>query len=223
MVTLLTTGGTEGATTRTFRLRSSSPMAARSLSVAAAAADTWIAARARSSAQRNGSLRPEEIESDCGAFGHDLLPIEKNLQVESHESMREYLPVRIVAIPVGFLVLEQHADVFGMTIGIAYRHLVSGIGIETRPSFSITLNKRDLDLLKKVHSYFECGGIRFSKGDRTYKYEVRIIRELAKKIIPHFDSFPLKGSKKKDFELFKSICLKIHRNEHLNGFYLKEI
>ena len=97
------------------------------------------------------------------------------------------------------------------------------IGIETRPSFSITLNKRDLDLLKKVHSYFECGGIRFSKGDRTYKYEVRIIRELAKKIIPHFDSFPLKGSKKKDFELFKSICLKIHRNEHLNGFYLKEI
>ena len=96
-------------------------------------------------------------------------------------------------------------------------------GIETRPSFSLSLNQRDLDLLKEVHTYFKCGGIRFSKSDRTYKYEVRNIRDIQKSIIPHIDRFPLHGSKSNDFDLFKKICEKIYQNKHLNKRYLKEI
>ncbi|AAO89742.1 homing endonuclease [Coxiella burnetii CbuK_Q154] len=97
------------------------------------------------------------------------------------------------------------------------------IGIETRPSFSITLNQRDLPLLKEIHSFFECGAIRFSRGDRTYKYEVRSVKDLVKRIIPHFDNYPLRGGKQKDFRYFSEICKKIHTNFHLNKQHLIEI
>ncbi len=97
------------------------------------------------------------------------------------------------------------------------------VGIETRPSFSITLNKRDLPLIKKLHKYFNCGGVRFSKGDRTYKFEVRSVPDLCKKVIPHFDKYQLQGRKKTDFEIFKSICLKMKANLHLNAKELSMI
>ena len=97
------------------------------------------------------------------------------------------------------------------------------IGIETRPSFSITLNKRDLDLLKKIHGYFKCGAIRFSRSDRTYKYEVRSVKDLVKKIVPNFEAYPLQGSKAEDFERFARICKMVHANLHLNAQYLREI
>jgi len=97
------------------------------------------------------------------------------------------------------------------------------LGIETRPSFSITLNRRNLELLKAIHRYFGCGGIRFSRTDRTYKYEVRSVKDLVKRIIPHFERYPLKGAKAEDFERFAKICKMVHANLHLNKQHLKEI
>ena len=97
------------------------------------------------------------------------------------------------------------------------------IGIETRPSFSVTLNQRDLALLKKVQSYFNCGGIRFSKSDRTYKFEVRSIQDIVKYILPHFNDYPLIGAKHLDFQKFKKICLLIYESKHLNKHFLIEI
>lgn len=97
------------------------------------------------------------------------------------------------------------------------------VGIETTPSFSISLNRRDLSLLKSVHGFFGCGAIRFSKSDRTYKYEIRSISKIHKKIIPHFYKFPLYGAKSIDFELFSQICGKIYQNQHLNKDHLKQI
>ena len=97
------------------------------------------------------------------------------------------------------------------------------IGIETRPSFSISLNKRDLNLLKQVHDYFQCGAIRYSRSDRTYKYEIRAIKELIEKIIPHFKQYPLQGSKAKDFELFCKICKAVQANLHMSKKHLPEL
>ncbi len=97
------------------------------------------------------------------------------------------------------------------------------VKIETRPSFSISLNKRNLELIKALKNYFGCGGIRFSKSDRTYKYEVRSISDLLKKIIPHFDAYPLVGEKKNDFEIFKKICKMVHSNLHLSKRHLSGI
>lgn len=96
-------------------------------------------------------------------------------------------------------------------------------GIEVRPSFSIAQNKRSLQILKDIHEYFGCGAIRFSKRDQMYKYEVHSIKDLITKIIPHFEKYPLKTYKAKDFEIFTDMCLLISKSHHLNPEYLERI
>lgn len=94
------------------------------------------------------------------------------------------------------------------------------VGIETRPSFSISLNRRDVELIKQVRNFFGCGGIRYSKSDRTFKFEVRNITDLVKKVIPHFETYPLVGEKKEDFAKFKEICKMVRANLHLSKKHL---
>ena len=64
------------------------------------------------------------------------------------------------------------------------------VGLEVRPSFSLSLNERDLELLGGLQAFFGCGWIRESKSDRTFKYEARSIGDLTSKILPHFERFP---------------------------------
>ena len=49
------------------------------------------------------------------------------------------------------------------------------VGLEARPSFSLSLNERDRDLLGDLQAFFECGWIRESRRDRTFKYYVRSV------------------------------------------------
>ncbi len=95
--------------------------------------------------------------------------------------------------------------------------------IEVRPSFSISLNQKDLPLLQKISKIFGCGAIRRSTRDRCYKYEVRNIDELSNVIIPHFKKFPLQGSKASDFEKFAKVCKMIKANLHRSKKFLPEI
>lgn len=96
-------------------------------------------------------------------------------------------------------------------------------GIEVRPSFSLGQNRRNLQILKNIHAYFGCGAIRFSTHDQLYKYEVRSVGDLMKRIIPHFQKYPLKTSKQLDFEIFSSVCELIYQSKHLNKNYLEQI
>lgn len=96
-------------------------------------------------------------------------------------------------------------------------------GIEIRPSFSISQNKRNLELIKSINQHFQCGSIRFSKSDQNYKYEVRSIKELVKVIIPFFEKYPLQGIKNDDFLLFREVCLLVYQNQHLNRDTLRKI
>ena len=108
------------------------------------------------------------------------------------------------------------------TVSFSLRNRLK-VRVETRPSFSLSLNKRDLPLLKALREYFKCGGIRYSRSDATYKFEVRSVKDLKKKIIPHFLKYPLKGSKARDFELFVKIVDLVYTNHHLNPDYLRNI
>src|SRR5213595_2440543 len=58
-------------------------------------------------------------------------------------------------------------------------------GLEVRPSFSLSLNEKDLELLRDLQAFFGCGWIRESKTDRTFKYEARAVDDLLDPIIPH--------------------------------------
>ena len=96
-------------------------------------------------------------------------------------------------------------------------------GIEVRPSFSISQNKRNLAVLKTIHNYFGCGSIRFCRKDWTYKYEVRSIRDLVEIIIPFFENYKLKTAKATDFEHFKNICFMVRKNLHRSKRHLNDL
>ena len=97
------------------------------------------------------------------------------------------------------------------------------VGLEARPSFSLSVNERDRELLGDLQTFFGCGWIRESRSDRTKKYEVRAANDLADRIIPHFDAFPLHGAKHRSFEGFRKVCQMIEQGDHLRSNGMREI
>lgn len=100
------------------------------------------------------------------------------------------------------------------------------LGVEVRPSFSITQSgKRNppKEGLEMVHRYFRCGFIRFCRLDGTFKYEVRSLDDLYNKILPFFDRFPLITPKKEDYLHFREVCTLLKGSHHLNEGGLKRI
>jgi hypothetical protein len=97
------------------------------------------------------------------------------------------------------------------------------LGLECRPSFSLSLNERDEDLLAGLQAFFGCGWIRQSRGDRTFKYEVRAISDLTSVILPHFERFPLRGDKARSLQGFAVVCRMIGQGDHLRRVGMREI
>lgn len=97
------------------------------------------------------------------------------------------------------------------------------VGIETRPSFTISQHRRNRLILEEVQRFFHCGGIRYNKSDQTYKYEVRSMDDLARIIIPHFARYPLRTTKRGDFRIFRDICRSMRSNLHLSMNGIKTI
>jgi LAGLIDADG endonuclease len=96
-------------------------------------------------------------------------------------------------------------------------------GLEVRPSFSLSLNEKDLELLRDLQTFFGCGWIREPKSDRTFKYEARSVSDLLDPIVPHFERHPLRGSKAKSFAAFASVCRMIEQGDHLRRDGLRNI
>src|SRR5205807_1445906 len=90
-------------------------------------------------------------------------------------------------------------------------------GWEVRPSFSVSQNADRAQLLYVLQERWECGFIRPDRSDKTLKYEVRTIRDLVEKVLPHFRESPLLSTKQQDVERFAVICEAIHQGQHLIG------
>jgi hypothetical protein len=96
-------------------------------------------------------------------------------------------------------------------------------GLEVRPSFSLSLNEKDLELLRDLQTFFGCGWIRESKSDRTFKYEAPAVHDLLDPIIPQFERHPLRGSKATSFVAFADVCRMIEQGDHLARDGLRQI
>jgi LAGLIDADG endonuclease len=97
------------------------------------------------------------------------------------------------------------------------------MGWEVRPSFSVSQNADRAEVLAAIRKYFNCGGFRPDRSDKTLKYEVRDLKSLISKVIPHFERYPLMSSKRRDFETFAAICRLLEGRAHLNRERLREI
>lgn len=86
-------------------------------------------------------------------------------------------------------------------------------GWDVRLSFQITLDQRDLSILKHIQNYFGVGSI-IKQGESTYMYRVRSIKDMAS-IIKHFEDYPLLSEKQADYELLNKAYNIILNKEHL--------
>jgi len=109
---------------------------------------------------------------------------------------------------------------FCVTFNKSARHK---FGWDIRPSFSASQNASRAEVLTLMKKYFGCGFIRPDRSDKTLKYEVRSVRELVQKVIPHFERFPLLSSKQTDFRIFADICCRMLRKEHLTMQGFQEV
>jgi hypothetical protein len=110
-----------------------------------------------------------------------------------------------------------------MLFGVLRRPEQAARRLEARPSFALSLNERDRDVLDDLQSYFGCGWIRESKADRTFKYEVRSAADLLVCVVPHFQRFLLRGSKGRAFDAFEEICRMIGQGDQLRREGMEEI
>lgn len=119
--------------------------------------------------------------------------------------------------------LSGYADgegCFCVTFNKSKRHK---LGWEIRPSFSVSQNSDRSEVIKLFKSYFGCGSIRRDRSDKTVKFEVRSIKDLVEKIIPHFEKHTLISAKKNDFQNFAKICKKMYMQDHLTPGGFKKI
>ena len=94
------------------------------------------------------------------------------------------------------------------------------LGWEVRPSFSVSQNNDRAELLALIRERWGCGHIRPDRSVKTLKFEVRDLRDLVEKVLPHFASYPLLSSKRRDLELFARICELVRQDRHrtVEGF-----
>ena len=97
------------------------------------------------------------------------------------------------------------------------------IGWETKPSFCAAQNHDRAEVLFLMQKKFKCGFMRRDMKDKTLKYEVRSLNDLLTKVIPHFEKFPLKSAKQKDFLRFAEICRQMKVLEHQKAHGLRVI
>lgn len=90
-------------------------------------------------------------------------------------------------------------------------------GWELRPSFSVSQNLDRAGVLYILEDYFKCGSIRPDRSDNTLKYEVRSLKYLTARIIPHFDKHPLLSEKQESFLAFRQVCMDMTQGKHLSA------
>jgi hypothetical protein len=102
------------------------------------------------------------------------------------------------------------------------------LGYEIFHEFAVTQGKKSLESLQEIQNYFGIGKIYENKRydnhkENLYRYVVRKREELVKIIIPFFQKYKLRSSKRYDFEKFAFIVDLVLQGKHLERDGLIEI
>ena len=105
---------------------------------------------------------------------------------------------------------------------------VMRLGWQVFPEFVVTQGAKSLSTLEALQQFFRCGRIHINRRhdnhkEPLYRFCVRAVGELRKKVIPFFRENPLRTAKRRDFELFASVLDLMRVRKHLSIEGLKEI
>lgn len=80
--------------------------------------------------------------------------------------------------------------------------------------YKVSVLKNEVELLKMVKSFFDCGVLRENNND-TVDFEINDFPSLKTILISHFLKYPLRGTKYLDFLSFKEASHIFENREHL--------
>lgn len=96
-------------------------------------------------------------------------------------------------------------------------------GTQVLLTFSITQHSRDVELMKNIISYFECGRYSTRKNKLAGDIEITKFSDLSSKILPFFSKYPIEGVKSQDLFDFSSAAELIKNKAHLTKEGLEAI
>ena len=111
---------------------------------------------------------------------------------------------------------------FGITIYIENR-IKDRLVWAVKPSFQISLNSKDINLLLQLKEFFGCGIIVNKNTKNEASFRVNSLQDLTNCIIPHFSNYPLLSQKAADFILFTRVVKLINKKMHLTEEGLLQI
>jgi len=73
--------------------------------------------------------------------------------------------------------------------------------------FKVTQKEHSMGILYDLQRFFNCGNIHIDNAkENAKKFSVNKLSDIINIIIPHFDKYPLKGSKRLDYLDFKKVA-----------------
>ena len=95
------------------------------------------------------------------------------------------------------------------------------MGWQVLPEFRVVQHRRDINVLRVMQSFFDCGSVVVNNGDRM-ELRVRGLDNL-KKVVEFFERNPLRTKKRNDFRKFAQAVRIIDRGQHLTAAGLREV
>lgn len=89
--------------------------------------------------------------------------------------------------------------------------------------FSVSQHSRDISLIKSFVQYLGCGGSYQNSKRENWVFMVTRYKDLAEKILPFFDKYPIQGIKYQDYLDFKKVVLLMLDKAHLTPEGLDQI
>jgi hypothetical protein len=144
------------------------------------------------------------------------------LSLKLKETFLDIIPAKKVKMDENILSNLSSEWVAGFSTGESNFFItISGTRVWLR--FSIAQDSRDLELLKSLVEFFNCGYIAQYKNRKVCEFIVTKINEIIINIIPFFDKYKLEGSKFNNYLKFKEAAILIKNKEHLSEKGLTKI
>jgi hypothetical protein len=96
------------------------------------------------------------------------------------------------------------------------------LGFWVQLNFQITQHSRDIELMKSLIIYLDCGHYTTSSKHNRGNFVVTKLSDITEKIIPFFDKYKIVGVKSQDYQDFKKVAHLMKNKAHLTyeGFDL---
>jgi hypothetical protein len=109
-----------------------------------------------------------------------------------------------------------------------FRQRSARLGWQVQPEFAVVQSAPSAFVLHELQLYFGCGrvGVNHRHDNHRwdmYRWSVRSLEDLATRVVPFFERYPLRTTKALEFEKFAEVVRRMRRGEHLTAPGLEQI